>query len=317
MSDVFVGIDVSKARLDVALRPANAAWSVSNDEAGIAELLAKLKEAAPTLVVVESTGGFEAAMVAELATAMPIAVINPRQVRDFAKAVGQLAKTDRIDAEVLARFAEAVRPEPRPLKDEETRHLAALVARRRQLSDMLVAEGNRLGSASKKLHKGIEKHIDWLRRELRLLEKDLDDHIRASPLWREKEDLLRGTKGVGPVSAATMLADVPELGQLNRKQIAALVGLAPLNRDSGTQRGKRVIWGGRAQARAVLYMATLSAVRSNPALRTFYDRLIARGKPKKLALTAAMRKLLTVLNAMVRDKRPWDPAFGLAAEHSC
>ena len=317
MSDVFVGIDVSKAQLDVAVRPSGAAWSVTNDEAGIAQLVARLKELGPLLVVVEATGGLEVALVGELAAVVAVAVVNPRQVRDFAKAVGQLAKTDRIDAQILARFAEAVRPEPRPLKDEETRHLAALVSRRRQLRDMIVAEGNRLGPAPKKLHKGIQKHIDWLRRELRLLEKDLDDTIKSSPVWREKEDLMRGMKGIGPVSAATMLAEVPELGTLNRKQIAALVGVAPLNRDSGTYRGKRSIWGGRASARAVLYMATLSAIKSNAALRGFYRRLVANGKPKKVALTATMRKLLTILNALVRDRRPWDATLGLDAQHSC
>lgn len=317
MSDVFVGIDVSKARLDVAVRPAGEVWSVTNDEAGIAELLAKLREVGPTLVVVEATGGFEIAMVAELATTLAIAVVNPRQVRDFARATGQLAKTDRLDAEVLARFAEAVQPEPRPLKDEETRHLAALVSRRRQLRDMIVAESNRLGMAPKKLHKGIQKHIDWMRRELRLLEKDLDDNIKSSPVWREKEDLMRSIKGIGPVSAATMLAEVPELGSLDRKKIAALVGVAPLNRDSGTHRGKRSIWGGRASARAVLYMATLTAIQWNPVLRAFYERLLANGKSKKVAITAAMRKLLTILNAVVRDQRAWDPNFGLAPQHSC
>jgi transposase len=269
------------------------------------------------LVVVEATGGLEAALVGEVAVAVPVAVVNPRQVRDFAKATGQLAKTDQLDAQVLARFAEAVRPEPRPLKDAETRHLAALVSRRRQLRDMIVAENNRLGTALPPLHKGIEKHIDWMRRELRLLEKDLDTTIKSSSIWREKEDLMRGVKGVGPVSAATMLAEVPELGTLNRKQIAALVGVAPLNHDSGTHRGKRSVWGGRASARAVLYMATLSAVRYNATLKAFYDRLVAHGKPKKVALVATMRKLLTILNAIVRTKRPWQTEFGLAPEHSC
>jgi transposase len=317
MSDVFVGVDVSKAQLDVSIRPTGIAWSVANNESGIAELVARLRTLKATLVVAEATGGLEASMVAELAAAMPVAVVNPRQVRDFAKATGRLAKTDRIDAEVLAQFAEAVRPEPRPLKDEETRHLAALVSRRRQLRDMVVAERNRLGAAPKKLHKGIQKHIDWMERELRLLEKDLDGTIKSSPVWREKEDLMRGVKGVGVVSAATMLAEVPELGALNRKQIAALVGLAPLNNDSGTRRGKRSIWGGRASARAVLYMATLTAVRFNPVLRAFYRRLLDGGKPKKVAMTAAMRKLLTILNALVRDRRPWDPTFGLASQHSC
>lgn len=317
MSDLFVGVDVSKARLDVAVLPTGEAWSTENNDAGIAALVTRLTQMGTTLVVVEATGGLEVAMVAEVAAAVPVAVVNPRQVRDFARAMGQLAKTDRIDAEVLARFAEAVRPEPRPLKDEETRHLAALVSRRRQLRDMIVAESNRLGAAPKKLHKGIEKHIDWLRRELRLLDKDLDNQIKSSPIWREKEDLMRGVNGIGPVSAATMLAEVPELGTLNRKQIAALVGVAPLNRDSGTYRGKRSIWGGRASARAVLYMATLTATRTNPRLRAFYQRLLAHGKPTKVALTAVMRKLLTILNAIVRDKRQWDAEFGLDPQHSC
>ena len=312
MAEIFVGIDVSKARLDVAVRPQAASWSVANDDQGIAELVRRLGELSATLVVVEATGGFEAAVVAELATVTAVAVVNPRQVRDYAKAIGRLAKTDAIDAEVLARFGEAVRPEPRPLKDEETAHLAALVARRRQLRDMIVAEGNRLPTAPKRLQKGIEKHIDWLRRELRLLERDLDDTIKSSPIWREKDDLLQSVKGIGSVSAATMLAEVPELGTLNRKQIAALVGVAPLNRDSGTMRGKRSIWGGRASARAVLYMATLSAVRANPALRAFYRRLVDGGKPKRVAVVAAMRKLLTVLNAILRDRRPWNSLEGTA-----
>ena len=313
MSETFVGIDVSKASLDVAVRPSGESWVATNDEAGIGELVARLMKLGTTLVVVEATGGLEIALVAELAAAMPVAVVNPRQVRDFAKATGQLAKTDQIDAAVLARFGEAIRPEPRPLKDEETRHLAALVSRRRQLQSMIVAESNRLAAATKKLHKGIQKHIDWLRRELRLLERDLDDTIKSSPVWREKEDLMRGVKGIGSVSAATMLAEVPELGTLNRKQIAALVGVAPINRDSGTLRGKRAIWGGRATARAVLYMASLSALRSNPAFRAFYRRLLAAGKPKKVAITAVMRKLLVVLNAIVRDRLPWDPQRAVQA----
>jgi len=313
MSETFVGIDVSKASLDVAVRPSGESWVATNDEAGIGALVARLMKLGTTLVVVEATGGLEIALVAELAAAMPVAVVNPRQVRDFAKATGQLAKTDQIEAAVLARFGEAIRPEPRPLKDEETRHLAALVSRRRQLQSMIVAESNRLAAATKKLHKGIQKHIDWLRRELRLLERDLDDTIKSSPVWREKEDLMRGVKGIGSVSAATMLAEVPELGTLNRKQIAALVGVAPINRDSGTLRGKRAIWGGRATARAVLYMASLSALRSNPAFRAFYRRLLAAGKPKKVAITAVMRKLLVVLNAIVRDRRPWDPQRAVQA----
>lgn len=317
MSEVFVGIDVSKAQLDVATRPDGATWTVTNDEAGIAALVARLREMKVTLVVVEATGGYEAAMVAQLALAMPVAVVNPRQVRDFAKATGQLAKTDRLDAMVLARFADGVRPEPRPLKDDETQHLTALVARRRQLVDMRTAEKNRLGSAPRPLRKGIEKHIAWLDRQVRDLEKDLDDGIRKSPVWREKDDLLRAVQGIGLVSSATLLAVLPELGTLDRRKIAALVGVAPLNRDSGTLRGKRAVWGGRSTVRSVLHMATLVAVRHNPRLGAFYERLVARGKKEKVALTATMRKLVTILNAMVRDGRAFDPAFGLDAQHSC
>ena len=314
MSEIYVGVDVSKATLDVAVRPSGEAWSVSNDGAGVASLVARLTTLAPTLVVVEATGGLETFMVAELATVVPVAVVNPRQARDFAKAIGRLAKTDRIDSELLARFGEAIQPEPRPLKDEQTEHLSAMISRRRQLADMIVAEGNRLKAASKKLQKGIEDHIDWMRRQLRLLEKDIDDSIKSSPVWREKEDLLRGVKGVGSVLAATMLAEVPELGRLNRKEVAALVGVAPMNRDSGTLHGKRRIWGGRAPVRRVLYMATLSAVRYNATFRRFYKRLLAAGKPKKVALTALMRKMLVVLNAMLRDMKPWkDEEARLAA----
>jgi transposase len=317
MSDVFVGIDVSKAQLDVAVRPGAAEWTVPNDEAGIRALVVRLRELQVTLVVVEATGGFEAAAVAELAVAMPVAVVNPRQVRDFAKATGQLAKTDRLDAAVLAHFAEGVRPEPRPLKDEETTQLADLVSRRRQLTDMLVAEKNRRANAKRAMRKSLDKHIEWLERELRSVETDLDSSIRNSPVWREKDDLLRAVKGVGLVSSATLLATLPELGQLDRRQIAALVGVAPLNRDSGTMRGTRAIWGGRADVRSVLHMATRSAVRFNPRLRAFYQRLLARGKQEKVALTASMRKLLTILNAMLRDGRPFDATFGLDAQHSC
>jgi transposase len=311
MSKCFVGIDVSKSKLDVAVRPEGSVWSVGNNDEGISEVVARVSGLGEVLVVVEATGGLEAALVAELAASLPVAVVNPRQVRDFAKAVGQLAKTDRIDAEILARFAEAVTPEARPLKDAETQLLAALVTRRRQLRSMVVAESNRLAAAPKRLHRGIRKHIEWLQREFRDLERDIDDTIKSSPVWREKEDLLRSVKGIGSVSAATMLAELPELGTLDRKQIAALVGVAPLNRDSGAFRGKRTVWGGRASTRATLYMATLTAVRFNPALRTFYQRLVAAGKPKKLALVAAMRKLLTVLNAILRDRRPWQSTEAL------
>lgn len=317
MSETFVGIDVSKAQLDVATRPDGTTWTVSNDEAGIGALVARLRELHVTLVVLEATGGYEAAVAAQLALAMPVAVVNPRQVRDFAKATGQLAKTDRLDALMLARFAEAVRPEPRPLKDEETQHLTALVARRRQLVDMRTAEKNRLAVAPRRLRKGIEKHIAWLDREVRGVDEDLDDGIRNSAMWRAKDDLCRGVAGIGLISSATMLAMLPELGTLDRRKIAALVGAAPLNRDSGTHRGQRSTWGGRASVRAVLHMATLVAVRHNARLRAFYDRLVARGKKSKVAITATMRKLVTILNAMVRDKKPFDPDFGLAIQHSC
>ena len=311
MGEHFVGVDVSKSRLDVAVRPSDEIRSFENTDEGISALVEWVKLLEVTLLVVEATGGLETSLVAELASAVPVAVVNPRQARDFAKATGQLAKTDRIDAQVLAHFAQAVRPEVRPQKDEQTQLLAALVTRRRQLRGMIVAEGNRLAASPKKLRKGIEKHVDWMRRELRLLERDIDDTIKSSPAWREKEDLLRSVKGIGSVSAATMLAEVPELGTLDRKQIAALVGVAPLNRDSGTYRGKRTVWGGRASTRATLYMATLSVVKYNPAIGTFYRRLVAAGKPKKVALVAAMRKLITILNAMLRDNRRWDATSAL------
>lgn len=317
MSDVFVGIDVSKAQLDVAVRPSGATWTVSNDGPGIAELVAKLRTLAGTLAVVEATGGFEAAVVAELALVMPVAVVNPRQARDFAKATGQLAKTDRLDAMVLARFAEAVRPEPRPLKDEDAKLLTALVARRRQLVEMCVAEKNRLGAAARPLRKGIERHIAWLERQVRDIETDLDEKLRESPVWRAKDDLMRGFTGIGKVSSSTLVACMPELGTISRRKAAALTGAAPLNRDSGQHRGTRSIWGGRGTVRAVLHMATLSAIRHNPRIRAFYDRLIARGKKPKVAITAAMRKVVTILNAMLRDNRPYDPTFGLDRQHSC
>jgi transposase len=311
VSEQFVGVDVSKSRLDVAVRPSGVSRSFENTDEGIAALIECVQPLGVALLVVEATGGLEAGLVGELASLVPVAVVNPRQVRDFAKAIGRLAKTDRIDAEVLAHFAEAVRPEIRPLKDDETKLLAAVVTRRRQLRGMIVAETNRLATAPKELRKGIEKHVDWMRRELRLLERDLDDTIKSSPVWREKEDLLRSVKGVGSISAATMLAELPELGTLDRKQIAALVGVAPLNRDSGTMHGKRTVWGGRASTRAVLYMATLSAKKHNPAIAAFYRRLVDAGKPKKVALVAAMRKLLTILNAILRDRRPWGPVEAL------
>lgn len=314
---VFVGLDVAKATLDIALRPTGEHWQVANDEPGIAELVARLRRVKPALVVCEATGGFERPVVAALAAAgCPVVVANPRQVRDFAKATGQLAKTDRIDADVLALFAERVRPTPRPLADETAQLLDALLTRRRQLLEMLVAEKNRLGFAPRPLHGGIREHIRWLERELADVTGEVASLIEASPVWRAKDDLLQSVPGVGPVVSSTLLGELPELGTLSHKQIATLVGVAPLARDSGTLRGKRMVWGGRASVRTALYMAALCGRRWNPQLRVFYDRLRAAGKPKKVALIACARKLLTIVNAMVRDNAWWAvPAPSL--QHSC
>lgn len=306
VSPIFIGIDVSKARLDVAVRPSGESESVSNDEGGIKALVKRLGEIHPALIVLEATGGFERPVTRALASAeLPVVVVNPRQVRDFAKATGQLAKTDSIDALVLAHFAEAVRPAVRPLPDEVTLELRALIARRRQLTEMIVAEGNRLSAASKAVRKSVKAHLRWLEVELKRADKDLDQGIRQSPIWQENEDLLRSVPSIGPVVSRTLLAELPELGRLNRKQIAALVGIAPLNRDSGTFRGRRSIWGGRATVRAALYMAALVASRRNPVIRVFYKRLREAGKAPKVALVACMRKLLTILNAMIKHKTRW------------
>jgi len=305
-ASVFVGVDVAKAELVVAVRPANDSWVVPNDDLGIAHLVERLRPVAPTLLVLEATGGYERAAVAALAAAgVPLVVANPRQVRDFARATGQLAKTDAIDAHILALFAERMRPEPRPLSDDATQALDALLTRRRQVLEMLVAERNRLTHARPAIRRDISQHVRWLERRLHDVDTDLDHMIHASPVWRAKEHLLRSTPGVGPVLSRTLIGDLPELGTLNRKQIAALVGVAPLARDSGTLKGKRMVWGGRAPVRAVLYMAALVATRCNAVIRTFYQRLLANGKPKKLALTACMRKLLTILNAMMRTQTVW------------
>jgi transposase len=304
----FVGIDVSKHQLDVAVRPRGETWTVAHDEAGLGALVARLRALAPTLIVLEATGGWEVALAGALAAAtLPVAVVNPRQVRDFARSTGTLAKTDRLDAQMLAQFAEAVRPEPRPLPDAQAQELTALLQRRRQLVEMLTAEKNRLPLASRRIRPQLQTHIEWLHKQLAQFDEDLRQLIRSSPLWREKDDLLRSAPGVGPVLATTLLAALPELGQLTRQQIAALVGVAPLNRDSGTLRGRRTVWGGRAQVRAVLYMSTVVAVRHNPVLIAFYQRLRAAGKAPKLALTACMRKLLTILNAMLKHHSRWAP----------
>jgi transposase len=306
VTPIFVGVDVSKARLDVFVRPSGQSESVSNDGAGIKALVKRLGKIQPALIVLESTGGMERQVMHALAGAqLPVVVVNPRQVRDFAKATGRLAKTDGIDAEVLARFGEAVRPALRPLPDTVTLELRALTARRRQITEMIVAERNRISAASQAVRKRIETHVRWLESELKRVDKDLDQSIRQSPIWRENEDLLRTVPSIGPVTSRTLLAELPELGKLDRKQIAALVGIAPFNRDSGTLKGHRAIWGGRASVRAALYMAALVASRRNSVIREFYKRLRAAGKKPKVALVACMRKLLTILNSMLKHKTRW------------
>ena len=303
---VFVGIDVAKARLDIALRPTALGWSVPNNPEGVAGLVTQLRGVEPALVVLEATGGLELPVTSALATAgVSVVVVNPRQVRDFAKATGKLAKTDTIDAHVLAHFAQAVQPTPRPLPDTQAQELSALLARRRQLIEMLTAEKNRLQTALPRVRPEVQEHITWLKQRVAKLDRKLGALLRQSPVWREQQDLLCSVPGVGPVLSFTLLADLPELGTLNRRKIASLVGVAPLNRDSGTLRGKRTVWGGRATVRATLYMAALAASRWNPVVRAFYQRLCAAGKPKKVALTACMRKLLTLLNAILMHRTPW------------
>ncbi|HEU5345436.1 MAG TPA: IS110 family transposase [Ktedonobacterales bacterium] len=305
--EFVVGIDVAKAGLDVAVRPSGEERHLANASAEIAELVGWLSALQPQLIVVEATGGYEAPLVAELGIAhLPVAVVNPRQVRDFARASGRLAKTDRLDAQTLAHFGQAMRPTPRPLPDQETQALAALVERRRQVVAMRTAEQNRLGATRvAAVRSRIQAHLTWLDEELHALDEELRRRLRASPLWRAQDDLLRSVPGVGPTLALTLLAELPELGRLARPQIAALVGVAPLNRDSGTLRGQRSIWGGRAAVRTTLSMATLRATRCNPVIQRFYDRLVAAGKAKKVALVACMHKLLTILNAMVKHHTPW------------
>jgi len=305
---MFIGIDVSKKRLDVGAQPSGESWSVTNDEAGVGALIERLVKDPVESVVVEATGGYESLVSTYIAAAgLPLAVVNPRQVRAFARASGRLAKTDRIDAEVLAAFAQAIRPAVRPLKDEATKELEALVTRRRQLVAMLSTEKNRLPGVAKALRRDLKAHIDWLERRIRDTDNRLKLRVKDSEVWRVNDDLMRSVPGVGRVSAFTLMANLPELGSLSRRQIAALVGVAPFNRDSGTLRGRRTVWGGRSQVRAVLYMAAVSAMRCNPVIRAFYRRLINAGKPTKVALTACMRKLLIILNAIVRTQTPWQP----------
>ena len=302
----YVGIDVSKAQVDVAVRPTGQRWVVSYDDSGVEELVSQMANLGPVMVLLEATGGLELPLVAALAAAaLPVVVVNPRQTRQFARATGTLAKTDSLDAAVLAHFADAVRPPVRPLKDEETQVLNSLLARRNQVMTMLVSEKNRLGTAISAVRPRIEAHIAWLEQELSGSGQDLRETLRRSPVWREKDDLLRTVPGVGEQLSLTLLAHLPELGTLNRREIAALVGVAPFNRDSGTFRGKRAVWGGRSRVRGALYMGTLSATRCNPVIRDFYQRLLAAGKPKKVALVACMRKMLVILNAMVKTGQPW------------
>jgi len=305
--EIYVGIDVAKEQLQVALRPDGETWSVTNDRPGLRDLVKRLAVSKPALVVLEATAGMEMPVVAALAAAgLPVVAVNPRNAREFARATGRLAKTDVIDAHVLAQFGEALKPPLRPLPDAATQELNALVTRRHQLVEMLTAEKNRLGQAlAKAVRAGIREHIRWLEKRLADIDRDLADAIGRTPVWREKDELLRSVQGVGPVLSTTLLAGLPELGSLGRKQIAALVGVAPLNRDSGRYRGKRMVWGGRARVREALYMGTLVATRFNPVIRTFYQRLLEAGKPKKVALTACMRKLLTILNAMARHETPY------------
>ena len=309
-NSVFVGIDVSKARLDIAVRPTGAQWSEDNTLEGIHQLVEKLKSLQPSLIVMEATGGLEMAAAGALGAAeLAVAIINPRQVRDFAKSLGRLAKTDKIDARIIAHFGDAIRPEARKLPSEEAQAMQAVLTRRRQLIEMLVAEKNRVYLTHPNLRPRLKEHILWLEAALEQLDKELRDAIQASPLWREQDNLLQSVPGIGPVTATTLIAELPELGQLDRKKIAALVGVAPFNRDSGQMRGHRAIWGGRACVRNALYMAALAAKRYNPVIQTFYERLIQAGKRPKVALVACMRKLLTILNSMVRSGKSWRPAL--------
>lgn len=304
--ELFVGIDVAKETLEVCVRPDNIRRSFTNDDQGRIEMARLLAEMKPALIILEASGGYEVPIVEVLALrSLKIAVVNPRQVRDFAKAIGKLAKTDVVDAEVIARFAEVIRPEVRPLKDRDAQQLQALVARRRQLVQMVAEEKNRLSTASSWTRPDIEAHIAWLEDCINKVGKDIGSSIKKAPLWKEKENLLRTFKGIGPVNACTLLARLPELGRLHRKKIAALAGLAPINRDSGKYRGRRTIFGGRADVRAALYMAALSAIRHNPVIKAFYERLIHAGKLHKVAMTACMHKILIILNAMVRTNTPW------------
>lgn len=310
MNPLFVGIDISKDRLDVHMHPTGECFSLAHDEAGVAEVVRRVQGVGPQLVAMEATGGYEIRVAAARGSAgLPVVVVNARQIRDYARATGQIAKTDRLDARVIALFGEAVRPAVRPLPDEQAQQLGEVIARRRQRVDMLGAETNRRRMMrDRRLRERLNAHITWLEQALGEVDEDLRGLVRGSVLWRETDDLLRSAPGLGEVTSFTLIADVPELGHLDRRRIAALIGVAPMNRDSGTLRGRRMVSGGRAPGRAVLYLATLSAIRYHPTIAAFYQRLRAAGRPGKVAVVAAMRKLLTRLNAIVRERRPWQPA---------
>jgi len=307
---ICVGIDVSKDRLDVHLRPSGEAFAVARDGKGLENLVERLAALDVSLIVLEATGGFETTVAAALAgVGLPLAVVNPRQIRDFARALGKLAKTDAIDAEVIALFAEKIRPEARSVATQDAQRLGELVARRRQVVEMIGMEANRRRrAADKRLVKKIDRHVAFLEKELTDVDADIDAGVRASPAWRETEDLLTSVPGVGPVTARTLIAELPELGGLDRRKLAALVGVAPFNRDSGTWRGHRMIGGGRTSVRNVLYMAALVATRCNPVIKDTYQRLVPRGRPKKIAIIACLRQLLTILNAIIRTKKEWQTA---------
>ena len=308
----WVGIDVSKSQLDVYAHPSGTSFSFAQSDIGLKELIATLRSMSPELVTMEATGGFEASAAAALtAGGIPVAVVNPRQIRNFARAIGVLAKNDNVDAKVIALFAEATKPQLRQFPDEQTKQLHELLKRRAQLVEMLAMEKNRLGMSSGAVARNIKQHVKWLSAQISDLNGDIENFIRNSPVWREKEDILKSVPGVGPVLAASILAFLPEIGKLNRRQITSLVGLAPFDRDSGYYHGRRKIWGGRSNIRSVLYMGALTATRCNPVMKAFYMRLIAKGKEPKVALTACMRKLLITLNAMHKNNTAW------SLQHSC
>ena len=309
MDATYVGIDVSKDRLDVYVRPNGAAFVVTRDDKGLAELMERLRVLTPQLIAVEATGGYETVVAAAIGGAgLSLAVVNPAQVRHYAQALGKRAKTDPIDAEVIARFAEATRPEPRALPDEATQALAELVTRRRQIIGMMVAERQRATRLPRRLRKSCERVVRMLEKELAALDIDIDTTVKGSPAWRATEDLLASVPGVGSITARVLIAELPELGRLDRRAVASLVGVAPFTRQSGQWRGKSFIAGGRRSVRAALFLATMAAVRHNATIRAFRQRLLAAGKPKMVAMIACMRKLLTILNAILRDQKPWQPA---------